>query len=83
MPTRHFVVIRDMPYKATGVNEITTIFAFLFDKFYFFEIVLVCVCICTHARSIIINRDLTINYLFMKIIGVEEIANLLQKIKNK
>ena len=38
MPTRHFVVIREKSYKATGVNKILAVSASLFDEFYFFEI---------------------------------------------
>lgn len=36
MPTRHFVVIREKSYKATGVTETTALLAFLFDDFLFF-----------------------------------------------
>lgn len=53
MPTRHFVVIREKSYKATGVNKTTALLAFLFDDFYFFEIVLryVCICVCDRNKQ--------------------------------
>ena len=46
MPTRHFVVIREKSYKATGVNKTLAILAFLFDEFSIFEIGLECTCVC-------------------------------------
>lgn len=82
MPTRHFVVIREKSYKATGVNKTIALLVFLFDDFYlftYFEIDLryVCICVCDH------NSDLTVNDLLMQIIKVEERASLPQKIKKK
>lgn len=46
MPTRHFVVIREKSYKATGVNKTLAILASLFDEFSIFEIGLGCACVC-------------------------------------